>query len=204
MSTGIILVVVLLLIVTISNLLSRIVPLSERNYPLPQRDFPLPELKEQFTIAEEDKRAYIQDMFPTIEIPEHEFPTLINKLDYLRFVMRITQDKIREQLKPLLLDYLIPNYYAIKYRDPGQTNEELSGKKQNYAFIYRDDSINVSRAEAEKHFEKSKQYQLTQLMIGPQKRKMEYEIQLVYVETKNGIITNEIVENVLNEWSLSF
>ena len=204
MSTGIILVVVLLLIVIISNLLSRIAPLSERNYPLPQRNFPLPELKEQFTIAEEDKRAYIQDMFPTIEIPEHEFPTLINKLNSLRFVMKITKDKMREHLKPLLLNYLIPNYYAIKYRDPGQTNEELSGKKQNYAFIYRDDSINVSRAEAEKHFEKSKQYQLTQLMIGPPKRKMEYEIQLVYVETKNGIITNEIVENVLNEWSLSF
>jgi len=196
-SIGIILVSILLIIIIIKNS-------SKRKASQPKKKVPLPHLKEQFTIAEEDKRAYIQDMFPTIEIPEHEFPTLINKLNSLRFVMKITKDKMREHLKPLLLNYLIPNYYAIKYRDPGQTNEELSGKKQSYAFIYRDDSINVSRAEAEKHFEKSKQYQLTQLMIGPPKRKMEYEIQLVYVETKNGIITNEIVENVLNEWSLSF
>ncbi len=204
MITGIILVVVLLIIVIIRSLSIRKVPLPKRKVPLPERNFPLPELKEQFTIAEEDKRAYIQDLFPTIKIPEHEFPALINKLNSLLFVMGITKDKIREHLKSLLLDYLIPNYYAIRYRDPGQLHEQLSGKKHNYAYTFREDNISDSRTEAEKHFERSKQYQLTQLMIGSKDRRMEYEIQLVYIETKNGIIINEVVENVLNEWCLSF
>ncbi len=35
-------------------------------------------MKEQFTIAEEDKGAYIQELFPSINIPEPEFPALIN------------------------------------------------------------------------------------------------------------------------------
>lgn len=197
MSTVIILGVILLIIVIIRNF-------SIRKAPLHKRKVPLPQLKEQFTIAEEDKRTYIQDLFPTIDIPEHEFPRLINKLNSLRYVMRITKDDIREPLKQMLLDYLIPNFYAIRFRDPEQSNEQLLGKKQNYAYIFRDDNISVSKAEAKKHFGRSKQYELTQLMIGPPKRKMEYEIQLIYVETKNGIIINEVVENVLNEWSLSF
>lgn len=190
MSTGIILAVVLLIIVII------------RNFSI--RKVPLPQLKEQFTIAEEEKRTYLQDLFPTISIPEHEFPTLINKLNSLRYVMGTTKDKIREQLKPLLLDYLIPNYYAIRYRKQRQTIEQLSEDKHNYAYIFREDNISDSRAEAKKYLDRSKQYELTQLMIGPKKRKMEYEIQLLYVETKNGEIINETVENVLNEWSLSF
>lgn len=172
--------------------------------PSLERKDPLPELKEQFTIAEDNKKAYILELFPTINIPEQEFPLLINKLDSLRYVIGITKDKIREHLKPMLLDYLIPNFYAIRYRKQGQTIEQLSEDKHNYAYIYREDYISDSRSEAIKHFEKSKQYQLTQLMIGPQKRKMEYEIQLVYVETKNGIIINETVENTLNEWLVSF
>ena len=197
MSTAIILVSILLIIVIIRNF-------SKRKGSLPESKVSLSELKEQFTIAEEDKRAYIQDLFPTINIPEYEFPTLINKLNSLRYVIGITKDKIKEHMKPMLLDYLIPNFYAIRYRKPGQSNEQLSGEKHKYAYIFREDSISDSRTEAKKHFERSKQYQLTQLMIGPKDRKMEYEIQLVYVETKNGIIINEVVENILNEWHLSF
>lgn len=197
MITGIILIVVLLISIIIRNF-------SKKKLPFHERKVPLPELKEQFTIAEEDKKTYIQDLFPTINIPEYEFPLLINKLNSLRYVMGTTKDNIREQLKPILLDYLIPNYYAIRYRDPGQFYEQLSGKKNNYAYIFREDNISDSSTEAEKHFEKSKQYQLTQLMIGSKNKKMGYEIQLVYVETKNGVIINEVVKNILNEWSLSF
>jgi hypothetical protein len=80
----------------------------------------------------------------------------------------------------------------------------LPQEKNNYAYTFREDSILASRAEAEKYFEKCKHYQLTQLMIGPQGEKMNYEIQLLFVETKNGILINETVEKRLNEWSLSF
>jgi len=170
----------------------------------PKRKITRLELKEQFTIAEEDKRDYIQNLFPTISIPKHKYPILINKLNSLRYGIGITEEKVKEQLKPILLDILIPNYYAIRFTNPSQSDKQQSVEKNNYAYIFREDNILHSRAEAEKCFEKCKHYELTQLMIGPKGKKTNYEIQLVYIETENGILINEVVVNKLNEWSLSF
>ena len=190
MGTGIILVSIMIIIAIIGG--------------FPKRKVTRLELKEQFTIAEEDRRDYIQNLFPTISIPKHKYPILINKLNSLRYVIGITEEKIKDQLKPILLDLLIPNYYAIRYTNPNQSYKERSVEKSNYAYIFREDNILNSRAEAEKRFEKCKHYKLTQLMIGPKGEKTNYEIQLVYVETENGILINETVEKRLNEWFLSF
>ena len=189
MGTGIILVSIMIIIAIIGG--------------FPKRKVTRLELKEQFTIAEEDRRDYIQNLFPTISIPKHKYPILINKLNSLRYVIGITEEKIKDQLKPILLDLLIPNYYAIRFTNP-KSYKQLSLEKSDYAYIFREDNILDSRAEAEKYFEKCKHYQLTQLMIGPKGEKTDYEIQLVYVETENGILINETVEKRLSEWSLSF
>ena len=190
MGTGIILVSILIIIAIVGGFSKRKVTRLE--------------LKEQFTIAEEDKRDYIQNLFPTISIPKHKYPILINKLNSLRYVIGITEEKIKVQLKPILLDLLIPNYYAIRFTNPNQSDKQRSVEKNNYAYIFREDNILNSRAEAEKCFERCKHYKLTQLMIGPKEEKTDYEIQLVYIETENGILMNEVVVNKLNKWSLSF
>ena len=198
MAIGIILLLILLIITINGNFTKRkVVKLVTKRKVIKL------ELKEQFIIPEENKRTYMQNLFPTINIPKHKYPILINKLNSLRYVMGIREEKVREQLKPILLDLLIPNYYAIRFTNP-KSYKQLSLEKSDYAYIFREDNILDSRAEAEKYFEKCKHYQLTQLMIGSKEKKMDYEIQLLYVETKNGILINETVEKRLNEWSLSF
>ena len=132
MGTGIILVSILIIIAIVGGSTKRKVT--------------RPELKEQFTIAEEDKRDYIQDLFSTIRIPKHKYPLLINKLNSLRCVIGITEEKIKEQLKPILLDLLIPNYYAIRYTNPNQSYKQQSVEKNNYTYIFREDNILNSRA----------------------------------------------------------